>query len=372
MGFAEDVYRLASQVANRHAHCKGNEEATKHALILPFFQMLGYDIYDPSELVPEYKAGFASNKEKIDYAIFLKGQPVLFVEAKAVGEKLENYDAQLAKYFNSAPTLKLAVITNGLHYKFFTDLKEPNLLDTEPFFEFTLDSISEEEATILQGFRRDSFDPAGLVTQAENLVYLRALKRKCRALFREPSDEFVRFMASDVFPRKITANALERLTPLVKQAMSTVLVEMVSQGLSQEITKQDETTLVVITNSSTEETKQVPVTTEEEIAGFQAVYSVVAAGAGEDPRVGYKDTSAYLGIHVDKPSRWFVRLFFNGANKSVVARLPLVQANALLGEGKAEEYGDCIRVKVGSPEEIQAIAPIILAAYRAVTVSATV
>jgi hypothetical protein len=103
MGFAEDIYRLASQVANRQAHCKGNEEATKHSLILPFFQTLGFDIHDPSELVPEFKAGFASNKEKIDYAIFLKGQPVLFVEAKAVGEKLENQDAQLAKYFNATP-----------------------------------------------------------------------------------------------------------------------------------------------------------------------------------------------------------------------------------------------------------------------------
>ena len=98
MGFPEDIYRLGSQVSTRKEYCKGNEEATKHSLILPFFQILGYDIHDPSVLVPEFKAGFASNKEKIDYAIFLGGKPVLFVEAKAIGEKLENYDAQLAKW----------------------------------------------------------------------------------------------------------------------------------------------------------------------------------------------------------------------------------------------------------------------------------
>lgn len=374
MGFTEDVYRLASQIAGRQAHCKGNEEATKHSLILPFFDLLGFDIYDPAELVPEYKAGFASSKEKIDYAIFLKGQPVLFVEAKAVGEKLENYDAQLAKYFNATPGLKLAVITNGTRYKFFTDLKEPNLLDKEPFFEFQLESITEEDVSILQGFRRDSFDPVGLVAQAEDLVYLRALKKKIRGIFREPSDDFVRFVAGEVFPRRITSNVLERLTPLVKQAMSTVLVEMVSQGLTQEITKQDEVSTVVPATGeqAPAENKSTIETTDEELAGFEAVYKLITDACGEDSRITYKDTTAYLGIHVDKTNRWFTRLFLNGANKFVVVRLPIIQANVLLGEGRAEEYGDSARVKVSGVEDIKSLTPAILAAYRSVIAAATV
>lgn len=376
MGYTEDVYRLASQVLERKQHCKGNEEATKHSLILPFFQMLGFDIYNPSVLRPEYKAGFASNKEKIDYAIFQNDVPALFIEAKAYGEKLENYDAQLAKYFNSTTNLKLAVITDGVRYKFFTDLKEPNIIDIDPFLEFDFESIGTEEIEILKRFQADKFNAQELVNHAENLVYLRALKKKVRAIFREPSDDFVRFMAGDVFPKKITANALERLTPLVKQALSSVLVEMVSMGLSQEISKPEDTSIptevteVVAPTSDAESKESKVVTTEEELAGFNLIYQLITEGSGEDQKVTYKDTASYFGIHVEKRTQWFARLHFNGNQKFVVLRIPSVQGKVLLGETwKVEEYGgaDSCRVFISSIEDIRAIKSVVLAAYRMVT-----
>lgn len=377
MGFAEDVYRLAAQVAARQVHCKGNEEATKHSLILPFFTMLGYDVYDPAELMPEYRAGFAANKEKIDYAIFHTGKPALFVEAKAVGEVLENHDAQLAKYFNSTPELKLAVITNGVRYKFFTDLKEPNLMDAEPFFEFSLETITPEDVGTLEGFRKDSFNPLELVTQAENLVYLKALKRKFRALFREPSAEFVRYLAKDVYPRMITEKVVDRLTPLVKQAMSTVLVEMVSQGLTQEITKQEEASTVVPAADAPHESKEkLPViASAEDIEAFNVVCQVIAEDIGPDHHVAHKATTSYLSIQIDKPSRWFARLTVNGPTKSAIIRVPAVQANALLAaEGRAEELPstpDCCRVRLAAIGDLRELKPVILAAYRGVSASAT-
>lgn len=370
MGFTEDVLRLASQVETRQEHCRGNEEATKHSLILPFFQMLGFDIYDPAVLVPEYKAGFASNKEKIDYAIFLKGAPVLFVEAKPVGAKLENYDAQLAKYFNSTPGLKLAVITNGVRYKFFTDLKEPNLLDSEPFFECELTNLGNEEIETLKGFRCEGFDPEGLVAQAENLVYLRALKKKIRAIFREPSEDFVRFIAGDVYPRRITQGVLERLTPLVKQAVSVSLLDLVSQGLIQEIGKPDEAEAVVPVAEASADPKAVSVTTEEELAGFEIVKALIVEACGSDERICYKDTAAYFSIQAGGPRSWFVRLFLNGQQKFAVLRLDEAQAVALAPGLAPETYGDAIRVRLESVESIKAVAPLIVAAYKAVTAPA--
>lgn len=378
MGFAEDVYRLASQVSARKEHCKGNEELTKNSLILPFFQVLGYDIHDPSVLHPEYRAGFAANKEKVDYAVFLKGAPVLFVEAKPVASQLDNYDAQLAKYFNSTPGVKLAVITNGVRYKFFTDLKAPNLMDSEPFFEFEIESIRPEEIAILDGFRADCFDPSGLVTRAENLVYLRTLKKKVRSLFRDTSDEFVRFMCSDIYQGRITANVLERLTPLVQQAMSDVLVDMVSQGLTQEIAKTDEVAAIVPSaqdlvpaadGTKSPDLKTAVVTTEEELAAFNLVCETIKATSGGDSHVAYKDTASYFVIHLEKPSRWFMRLLFGADKKSVVFHIPLSQANAILGDaGKVENYNqaaDSCRVVISDISDIKALVPLILAAYRA-------
>lgn len=368
MGFAEDLSRLASQVGTRQEHCRGNEEATKHSLILPFFQLLGFDIYDPAVLVPEYKAGFASSKEKIDYAIFQNGAPVLFVEAKPVGARLENYDAQLAKYFNSTVGLKLATITDGVRYKFFTDLKEPNLLDAEPFFEFNLTDLKGEEIEILTGFRCEGFDPAGLVAQAEDLVYLRALKKKVRSIFREPSEDFVRFVAGDIFPRRITQNVLERLTPLVRQAMKGALLEMVSQGLSQEITKADEVEAVVPAADSDQSDKAAPVTTEEELAAFDLVRKMLS----EDPRISYKDTSAYLGIQVNNTRGWFLRLYLNGGNRFALVRLPLSQAQQLAPGVEFDEYGEGCRVKIAAISDLNALKAPIVAAYTAVTSPANV
>lgn len=43
------------------------EEATKTSLIMPFFQALGYDVFNPLEFVPEYTADVGIKKgEKVD------------------------------------------------------------------------------------------------------------------------------------------------------------------------------------------------------------------------------------------------------------------------------------------------------------------
>lgn len=371
MGFAEDVYRLAAQVATRKDRCKGNEEATKTSLILPFFQMLGYDVHDPDVVQPEYKAGFASNKEKIDYALCLGGAPILFVEAKAVSEKLDNHDAQLAKYFNSTPGVKWAIITNGVRYKFFTDTKETNLMDPDPLFEFELESIHSEEVALLERFCATGFDPSGLVQQAEDLSYLRALKRDFRTLLRDPSDEFVRFMCSGIFPRKITEKALERLTPLVRQAMSSVLLEMVSQGLSQEISKQEEETVALDeVPAGGDVQKSGVVTTEEELIAFNVIYQTIAEACGEDQKVMYKDSASYCSILLEKPSRWFARLYFGTGKKTIALRVPQAEANLLPGmEGRAEAYSqalDACRVTLASLDELNGLKPLLVAAYRSV------
>ena len=88
MGFAEDITKLSKQIRKRIDNVFG-EEATKMALIVPFLSALGYDVHDPSEVIPEYIADFAIKKagqfEKVDYALAINGSIVMFVEAKACG-----------------------------------------------------------------------------------------------------------------------------------------------------------------------------------------------------------------------------------------------------------------------------------------------
>ena len=136
MAFEDDILKHVDQIKNRIPHIRG-EEATKQALVIPFLQVLGFDVYDPREVQPEYIADFAKKKsngqmEKIDYAIRINGEPAIFIECKPVDAGLDDYDTQLARYFNSTPSVRVAILTNGARFKVFTDLQQPNLMDEKP------------------------------------------------------------------------------------------------------------------------------------------------------------------------------------------------------------------------------------------------
>ncbi|HVJ89054.1 MAG TPA: hypothetical protein VM580_04565, partial [Labilithrix sp.] len=85
------------------------------SLIGPFFSLLGYDLTDPRECVPEYKADFGKSRSSkpIDWGFKIGGAFAFFVEAKEVGRKLVGFDEQLADYFAKDPSVKLGVLTNG-------------------------------------------------------------------------------------------------------------------------------------------------------------------------------------------------------------------------------------------------------------------
>lgn len=158
MAFDDAVRTLANQIGERRRHIK-TEEAVKQALILPFLSLLEYDVYNPSELVPEYKAGWVKGAEKVDYAVCIAGKLAMLIEAKGPDEVLSNYDAQLAKYFNSTPEVKFALITNGIHYKFFTDLQEKNILDKQPFLSSILLTLMNITSPFWKTFGRTCSTP---------------------------------------------------------------------------------------------------------------------------------------------------------------------------------------------------------------------
>lgn len=135
----EKLKTAIDQINGRVAATRGlGEEATKQALILPMLDALGYNIWNPTEVCPEYDADFAikkaGQKEKVDLAILLDGQPRIFFEVKPVHVTLDGHEGQLARYFNATTSVALAILTNGLEYQFFTDTGEPNLMDKVPFY----------------------------------------------------------------------------------------------------------------------------------------------------------------------------------------------------------------------------------------------
>ena len=237
MAFIDDLQRHADQVKTRVPRIRG-EEATKHALVVPLFQVLGYDVFDPREVQPEYIADFAKKKsngqmEKVDYAIWKNGAPAIFVECKAVDAKLEDSDGQLARYFNATPSVKVAVLTNGLRFRVFTDLQQPNVMDATAWLDVDLLNLKPAEVDALRRFHKVDFATDQVIALAEEMVYYNALTTFLATQLRDPSETFVRYVASEIpSVGRVTQMVVKRVTPILKKAIQSAIVEHVARSFS--------------------------------------------------------------------------------------------------------------------------------------------
>lgn len=344
MAFKEDMQKLSLQVIERKQHIT-NEEMTKQALIIPFLQMLGFDIFNPLEVQPEYVADFGKKKgEKVDYALFKSDSPIIFLEAKSVAENLENHDAQLARYFNSVQDVRLGILSNGVIYKFFTDLDANNIMDNKPFLTIDITNLTDSDIENLTKFKKDSFDKEHLIEYSEELVYTSSLNENLKELFKNPNDDFVKFLIKDFKIPRITAPVIERFKPIVKKAISNAVLDIVSKGLYQQdvaAAKEIIEPVQSATQETTEELKEDKpkrqiVTTDEELAAFEDVKRVLEKENRDIQDIAYKDTLSYFSINHKNILGWFLRLSFDSQNKYIVSKIDVETAKSLLAGFKVE------------------------------------
>lgn len=386
MAFLDDIRRLSEQVRKRQPHTRG-EEATKTALILPFLGALGYDMFDPTEVQPEYIADFAKKRssggsfEKVDYAIHLSGVPVMFLECKSADVEPNHHSGQLARYFNATPSVKVAVTTNGVRYLFFTDLEEQNIMGDKPFFEFDILSFSERDAEILEAFTKAIFDASSVRQRAEDIIYTGKVKGYVNELLRNPTEAFVRFLLGElnITTGKLTARRVEKFVPIVKKAIQTTLLDMATRSIKQE-TFEPAPQAVVATaapappppparapaDSVPEHAKGV-VTTPEELEAYEIIQRICGdSSASVKTPVQYLDSVNYFGLNIGNRKKWFMRLFFDGRRKSVVTRIPLERAAPLVPgleiEAAPENIGKS-RVYIGNLKDLERLRPLVLLAY---------
>lgn len=315
MSFTDTLSRHAEQVRNRLPHIKG-EEATKQALIIPLLQLLGYDVFDPREVKPEYTADFAVKRagqlEKIDYAICNDGVPVLFVECKAHDQPLEDHAGQLARYFNATPSVRIAVIVNGVRMRVYTDLQQPNVMDRNPWLEIDLLNPKPVEVDALHRLRKSEYAAEAVVALAEEMVYYSAMVGYIAQQFREPSEGFVRHVAGEVLPStRMTKGLVERLSPTLKKAIQTAILENVAKSF----TAQAADPAPTVTESESQPLDQSEVatggdgieTTAEELWCFEQILSWIR-DVHPDAAVAYRDSKSHFTIHQNNVRKWFVRL----------------------------------------------------------------
>ena len=198
-------------------HCS-TEETTKQALILPLLDILGFSPYDPTKVLAEYAADFPGVKatERVDYALYSNGKPVMFIEAKPYIANLTNHAPQLSRYFNCTPDVTMAAITNGREWRFFTDLHNTNIMDEKPFLTVDFTKHKAEELTQLTEFMHDNFHPEKLRGFAEENQYIQQFKEVIKSSIKDVDIDFVRYVAQRAnIQRQLNTRFLETIQPYV-------------------------------------------------------------------------------------------------------------------------------------------------------------
>ncbi len=389
MTFADDIAKVAEQVKKRIDVVSG-EEATKMGLIVPFLSIIGYDVFDPTEVIPEYIADFAikksGQKEKVDYAISISNSIVMLVEAKARDKKPEAHDGQLKRYFNGLLSAKVAIVTNGIEYLFFTDLRHDNIMDDEPFFVFNILNYDQKQVENLKFFHRDNFDALVIKRHAEQMVYLSGMTQLVDNLLRSPSDEFIRFlisqlgnMASRYEIERITSKVVEKFRPIVKKSIQGSLVELMTQSISKEMGQSSEISSPTQLIQEVEEIEDEPEqgnedakieTTAEELEAFEKIKSIAEQSTNYALEVKYKDVVSYFGINVGKSTWWFLRLYLSPKKKSFVTRLPVDEVKKLSLNFEVQEMSSSLgdaksKVIISSVSDLDLLRNLILKCYEA-------
>lgn len=321
--FAGQLYQLANRIDQTKKHIK-TEEATKMAFIVPFFQTLGYDVYNPMEFVPEFIADVGNKKgEKVDYAIMRDGIPVILIEAKGWNDSLTNHDDQLYRYFTSA-RVKFAILTNGIIYKFFTDLETPNIMDSKPFLEIDLLNLKDNHIFELKKFAKGSFDLDEVFSSASELKYSNNIKNFLSEQMTSPTEEFIRLILGSVYDGIKTQSVIGKFTPIVKKSLNQFVNDILNERLSSVINPDSPVsnkaldTSLDLTESEDEEIETRIVTTEEEIQAFYIIKSIFAETISLDKIVA-KDTESYFGIlYENNTKKWICRLKLSNKRKLLI------------------------------------------------------
>ena len=353
MDFKDSILQLSERVSALKESIL-TEEATKNAFIMPFIQILGYDVFNPLEVVPEMDCDIAKKKgEKIDYAIMKDGSPIMLIECKHWKQDLNLHDNQLKRYY-VASKAKFGVLTNGIVYRFYTDLIKENIMDDVPFLEFDLEKIREAQIEEVKKFCKENFDLDNILSSASELKYMSEVKKVIRAEFAEPSPELVKLLTKRVYEGIVTQKVLDQFSDIVMRALKSHINDVISEKLGIAIKATEaagapiQTTAAPTEKKEQEETAQADekaskiVTTEEELEGYYIVKSIVCEIIAPE-RVTHRDSQSYFAIFADDNNRRPIcRLHFNNPNNK---RIGFVDENRNELMESIERLDDIYRFK---------------------------
>jgi hypothetical protein len=366
MDLIDELNALSSKVS-KQINLIQTEEATKNAFIMPFINALGYNVFDPTEVTPELTADVGTKKgEKVDYAILKDGKPIMLFECKWCGTDLDKeHKSQLYRYF-SVTDARLGVLTNGVIYRFYTDLEEPNKMDARPFLEFNLLDMKESTVEELKRFSKSFFSLDETLTAATELKYTTEIKRIFAEQLINPSENFVKFFASQVYSGKLTQVVKQQFTGLTKKALNHFINDRINDRLKSALTTADEEDISpssqpfqppdktqkakVKSNKEAKKEKESRRMTQDDEEGYMIVTEIIREVIDPD-RIVKRDTSSYSGILFDGNNRKPIcRLHFNNPNRKYLGLFDKnkTEEKVLISQlSQIRQYADRLKTTVG-------------------------
>ena len=320
MDLIDKVRDIASRIPKQIKHIK-TEEGTKNAFIMPFISLLGYDVFNPLEVVPEFTADIGSKEgEKVDYAIKKDDSIIILVECKSVETNLrEGHAHQLYRYF-SATEARFSILTNGVDYRFYSDIDEPNKMDLKPFFEFNMLHFEDYQIDELKKFTKSSFSLEDILTTASTLKYTSAVKKILEQELQSPSEDFVRFFIPKVYNRNITQNAIKQFTEVVKEARNQFINERINERLESALSSNksktiDDSNVKIDATINTPPEKENHKANEDEIDAYNIIKAILRELV-DVKRIALRKHKIFCNILLDDTIRKPIcRLRFNTPQK---------------------------------------------------------
>jgi predicted type IV restriction endonuclease len=356
---AEQLLNLA-KFFHEHRDFITNEETAKMSLVVPFLKLLGYDFNSPREVRVEYTAAFTQGDgkrlpDRMDFAIFDKSgnKPLMVIETKPLGIILRSKAQQLARYIAQLPELHFGIMTDGCTYDFYGDLESPNVMDSNPFFSFSLDDPKTDWAKVasfLSKFSRDVFNAETLVTDAENSRYRQAMVDKLARVLRAPGkdDDFMKWLTADVYSGKRTASVMARMAEIAKDAIEPALLRVMGDEFVEKLKERIHAAQPLDTDQSSDalmddeiplgEQAQAPdsesseslrkglITTQQELDVYEIVKALCLHAGYDEAQILLRDTVNYCNISFGRPTKWFIRFFGDSRRLNITTLVPTSQA----------------------------------------------
>ena len=300
-----------AKVVREHREVLLTEEAAKNALVMPFLQSIGYNVFNPSEVIPEFTCDVGTKKgEKVDYAICHDGKVSILVECKPASSELSiNHASQLFRYF-SVTDARIAILTNGVIFKFFSDIDSPNKMDDKPFFTLDMDAMKKGDVRTLSNFTKGNFNIDTIVAEAGTLKMQSLVARELEKEFAVPSEEFIRLVAKRIYSGNVTAAIKESFKSLIVASVNALIRDKVTERLTSALQASNPSDAEEGASLATLETDGV-MTTQDEIDGFNIIRAI-GSRAVDPSRIVMRDAKSYCAVLLDDNNRKTIaRLHFN-------------------------------------------------------------